>query len=447
MANEKTLNDLSLKLQETNLRLEILADSGNKQETHLATLVKASKGDKLQDAEDKREANKRDRSGIAHGETPNDAAKSAEGSSKGGSLLTRSALLTGIIGLISAAFAGLVGIFSVAGLASLGFGLLKGGLLLGLVGTIAAFAVRTVTNYFGVTDIWDKAVDEFMNGKVTPGSMGVAIGGTLGAAAGFAIAGLPGAIVGGMIGSALGAVLVSFAQDKFKLSDEEMLKLMKVVGVGMSVGALAGAAAGMIFGPIGIMGGMLLGAAIGGIIAYLGMKAVDYFSSDKFDQLMQDAKDAVSDFFTGAFDAFISIITGNGAMGRGSLSERMGTEDRETWMKMVDPETGMTNQKKHEGNVMGAFQDYTLKGGDSSVKAPDVVAAEAAKDAEMKRLQITPMSPPQMFNLMKQYDMAGGMGRMNTQVDASNSSISQSQQVLIRPHAMEEASYGGILAR
>ena len=52
MANEKTLNDLSLKLQETNLRLEILADSGNKQETHLATLVKASKGDKLQDAED-----------------------------------------------------------------------------------------------------------------------------------------------------------------------------------------------------------------------------------------------------------------------------------------------------------------------------------------------------------------------------------------------------------
>ena len=239
MANEKSLNDLIVQVQATNIRLETLADSGDKQETHLATLAKASKGDKLQDAEDKREANKRDAAKIG---APNStAAAPAEGSSKGGSLLMRSALLTGIIGLISAAFAGLVGIFSVAGLASLGFGLLKGGLLLGLVGTIAAFAVRTVTNYFGVTDIWDKAVDEFMNGKVTPGSMGVAIGGTLGAAAGFAIAGLPGAIVGGMIGSALGAVLVSFAQDKFKLSDEEMMKLMKVVGVGMSVGALAGA--------------------------------------------------------------------------------------------------------------------------------------------------------------------------------------------------------------
>ena len=445
MANEKTLNDLILQVQATNIRLEALADSGDKQETHLATLAKASKGDKLQDAEDKREANKRDRSGIAHGETPNDAAKSAEGSSRGGSLLMRSALLTGIIGLISAAFAGLVGIFSVAGLASLGFGLLKGGLLLGLVGTIAAFAVRTVTNYFGVTDIWDKAVDEFMNGKVTPGSMGVAIGGTLGAAAGFAIAGLPGAIVGGMIGSALGAVLVSFAQDKFKLSDEEMMKLMKVVGVGMSVGALAGAAAGMIFGPIGIMGGMLLGAAIGGIIAYLGMKAVDYFSSDKFDQLMQDAKDAVADFFTSAFDAFISIITGNGAMGVGKYNN---TEDPETWKKMIDPKTGMTNEKKYEGNVMGAFGDYVMKGGDDSVKAPDLIAAEAAEAAEIKRLQITPMSPPQMFNLMKQYEMAGaGRQNMSTQVDASNSSISQSQQVLIRPHAMEEASYGGILAR
>ena len=442
MANEKSLNDLIVQVQATNIRLETLADSGDKQETHLATLAKASKGDKLQDAEDKREANKRDAAKIG---APNStAAAPAEGSSKGGSLLMRSALLTGIIGLISAAFAGLVGIFSVAGLASLGFGLLKGGLLLGLVGTIAAFAVRTVTNYFGVTDIWDKAVDEFMNGKVTPGSMGVAIGGTLGAAAGFAIAGLPGAIVGGMIGSALGAVLVSFAQDKFKLSDEEMLKLMKVVGVGMSVGALAGAAAGMIFGPIGIMGGMLLGAAIGGIIAYLGMKAVDYFSSDKFDQLMQDAKDAVSDFFTGAFDAFISIITGNGAMGVGKYNN---TEDPETWKKMIDPETGMTNEKKHEGNVMGAFGDYVRKGGDDSVKSAGVVAAEAAKDAEMKRLQITPMSPPQIHNLMKQYEMAGGMGRMNTQVDASNSSISQSQQVLIRPHAMEEASYGGILAR
>ena len=83
MANEKTLNDLSLKLQETNLRLEILADSGNKQETHLATLVKASKGDKLQDAEDKREANKPDR--TFNTETPNSAAKSG----KGGSLLMR----------------------------------------------------------------------------------------------------------------------------------------------------------------------------------------------------------------------------------------------------------------------------------------------------------------------------------------------------------------------
>ena len=441
MANEKTLNDLIVQVQATNIRLEALADSGNKQETHLATLAKASKGDKLQDAEDKREANKRDAAKIG---APNStAAAPGEGSSKGGSLLMRSALLTGIIGLISAAFAGLVGIFSVAGLASLGFGLLKGGLLLGLVGTIAAFAVRTVTNYFGVTDIWDKAVDEFMSGKVTPGSMGVAIGGTLGAAAGFAIAGLPGAIIGGMIGSALGAVLVSFAQDKFKLSDEEMMKLMKVVGVGMSVGALAGAAAGMIFGPIGIMGGMLLGAAIGGIISYLGMKAVDYFSSDDFDQMMQDAKDAVADFFTGAFDAFISIITGNGAMGVGKYN----TEDPETWKKMIDPKTGMTNEKKYEGNVMGAFGDYVRKGGDDSVKAPDLIAAEAAEAAEIKRLQITPMSPPQIHNLMKQYEMAGGMGRMNTQVDASNSSISQSQQVLIRPHAMEEASYGGILAR
>ena len=88
----------------------------------------------------------------------------------------------------------------------------------------------------------------------------------------------------------------------------------------------------MIFGPIGIMGGMLLGAAIGGIIAYLGMKAVDYFSSDKFDQLMQDAKDAVADFFTSAFDAFISIITGNGAMGVGKYNN---TEDPETWKKMI----------------------------------------------------------------------------------------------------------------
>jgi len=442
MANEKTLNDLILQVQATNIRLETLADSGGRQETHLATLAKASKGDKLQDLEDRREANKP--SPTSSGGTASSKTEKG-GGLFGNSLLLRSGLMAGIMGLLTAAFAGLAGIFTVAGLGALGIGLLKGGLLLGLVGTIAAFAVRTLTNYFGVTDIYDKAVDEFMSGKVTPGSMGLAIGGTLGAAAGFAIGGLPGAIIGGMIGSAVSAVLVGFAQDKFKLSDKEMLRLMEVVGVGMTVGAVAGAAAGMIFGPIGIIGGMLLGAAIGGIVSYIGMKSVDYVNSDDFDNLLQKAKDAVSGFFTGAVDAFISIITGNGAMGTGNVMAK-GIADRAAWMKMIDPVTGETNKEKHEGQIMAAFQTFQRNKGDGSVVAEDPGDIPAPYQAPISSsLEITPMTQPQMLNLMKQYEMAGGMGRMNTQVDASSSSVSQTQQVLIRPHAMEEASLGGIL--
>ena len=377
MANEKTLNDLSLKLQETNLRLEILADSGNKQETHLAALVKASKGDKLQDAEDKREANKPDRA-ISTTETYGSAAKSG----KGGSLLMRGAMLSGIMGLLTAAFAGLAGLFTMGGLAALGLGLVKGGLLAGLVGVLATMAVRTITNYFGVTDIWDKAVDDLMAGKMSPGSMGLVGGGMAGAVAGFMVAGPLGAVAGAIIGSAIGSIAAHFVQDKFKLTDGEMYQLMANVAVGATAGAVIGGFIGSALGPLGTVAGAMLGAVIGALIG-VGVFSVSKMIADRggLSKIIDDQLDKLFDFVKNAFDGFVKLFSGY------SMATA-GTKSFEEWK---NEKTGkgfrgkkMTNAERYKGDpdaLNAAFLKYSDP--DAEYQA-DKAASEAARIEALK---------------------------------------------------------------
>jgi len=376
MANEKTLNDLSLKLQETNLRLEILADSGNKQETHLAALVKASKGDKLQDAEDKREANKPDRA-ISTTETYGSAAKSG----KGGSLLMRGAMLSGIMGLLTAAFAGLAGLFTMGGLAALGLGLVKGGLLAGLVGVLATMAVRTITNYFGVTDIWDKAVDDLMAGKMSPGSMGLVGGGMAGAVAGFMVAGPLGAVAGAIIGSAIGSIAAHFVQDKFKLTDGEMYQLMANVAVGATAGAVIGGFIGSALGPLGTVAGAMLGAVIGALIG-VGVFSVSKMIADRggLSKIIDDQLDKLFDFVKNAFDGFVKLFSGY------SMATA-GTASFEEWKKMergVGRGPKMKNEDRYKGDpdaLNAAFLKYSDP--DAEYQA-DKAASEAARIEALK---------------------------------------------------------------
>ena len=376
MANEKTLNDLSLKLQETNLRLEILADSGNKQETHLATLVKASKGDKLQDAEDKREANKPDRA-ISTTETYGSAAKSG----KGGSLLMRGAMLSGIMGLLTAAFAGLAGLFTMGGLAALGLGLVKGGLLAGLVGVLATMAVRTITNYFGVTDIWDKAVDDLMAGKMSPGSMGLVGGGMAGAVAGFMVAGPLGAVAGAIIGSAIGSIAAHFVQDKFKLTDGEMYQLMANVAVGATAGAVIGGFIGSALGPLGTVAGAMLGAVIGALIG-VGVFSVSKMIADRggLSKIIDDQLDKLFDFVKNAFDGFVKLFSGY------SMATA-GTASFEEWKKMergVGRGPKMKNEDRYKGDP-DALNAAFLKYSDPDAKyQADKAASEAARIEALK---------------------------------------------------------------
>ena len=375
MANEKTLNDLSLKLQETNLRLEILADSGNKQETHLATLVKASKGDKLQDAEDKREAKKD--GAISTTETYGSAAKSG----KGGSLLMRGAMLSGIMGLLTAAFAGLAGLFTVGGLAALGLGLVKGGLLAGLVGVLATMAVRTITNYFGVTDIWDKAVDDLMAGKMSPGSMGLVGGGMAGAVAGFLVAGPLGAVAGAIIGSAIGSIAAHFVQDKFKLTDDEMYQLMANVAVGATAGAVIGGFIGSALGPLGTVAGAMLGAVIGALIG-VGVFSVSKMIADRggLSKIIDDQLDKLFDFVKNAFDGFVKLFSGY------SMATA-GTASFEEWKKMergVGRGPKMKNEDRYKGDpdaLNAAFLKYSDP--DAEYQA-DKAASEAARIEALK---------------------------------------------------------------
>ena len=376
MANEKTLNDLSLKLQETNLRLEILADSGNKQETHLATLVKASKGDKLQDAEDKREANKPDRA-ISTTETYGSAAKSG----KGGSLLMRGAMLSGIMGLLTAAFAGLAGLFTMGGLAALGLGLVKGGLLAGLVGVLATMAVRTITNYFGVTDIWDKAVDDLMAGKMSPGSMGLVGGGMAGAVAGFMVAGPLGAVAGAIIGSAIGSIAAHFVQDKFKLTDGEMYQLMANVAVGATAGAVIGGFIGSALGPLGTVAGAMLGAVIGALIG-VGVFSVSKMIADRggLSKIIDDQLDKLFDFVKNAFDGFVKLFSGYSMAAAGTASF-------EEWKKMergVGRGPKMKNEDRYKGDP-DALNAAFLKYSDPDAKyQADKAASEAARIEALK---------------------------------------------------------------
>ena len=375
MANEKTLNDLSLKLQETNLRLEILADSGNKQETHLATLVKASKGDKLQDAEDKREAKKD--GAISTTETYGSAAKSG----KGGSLLMRGAMLSGIMGLLTAAFAGLAGLFTMGGLAALGLGLVKGGLLAGLVGVLATMAVRTITNYFGVTDIWDKAVDDLMAGKMSPGSMGLVGGGMAGAVAGFLVAGPLGAVAGAIIGSAIGSIAAHFVQDKFKLTDDEMYQLMANVAVGATAGAVIGGFIGSALGPLGTVAGAMLGAVIGALIG-VGVFSVSKMIADRggLSKIIDDQLDKLFDFVKNAFDGFVKLFSGY------SMATA-GTASFEEWKKMergVGRGPKMKNEDRYKGDpdaLNAAFLKYSDP--DAEYQA-DKAASEAARIEALK---------------------------------------------------------------
>ena len=375
MANEKTLNDLSLKLQETNLRLEILADSGNKQETHLAALVKASKGDKLQDAEDKREAKKD--GAISTTETYGSAAKSG----KGGSLLMRGAMLSGIMGLLTAAFAGLAGLFTMGGLAALGLGLVKGGLLAGLVGVLATMAVRTITNYFGVTDIWDKAVDDLMAGKMSPGSMGLVGGGMAGAVAGFLVAGPLGAVAGAIIGSAIGSIAAHFVQDKFKLTDDEMYQLMANVAVGATAGAVIGGFIGSALGPLGTVAGAMLGAVIGALIG-VGVFSVSKMIADRggLSKIIDDQLDKLFDFVKNAFDGFVKLFSGY------SMATA-GTASFEEWKKMergVGRGPKMKNEDRYKGDpdaLNAAFLKYSDP--DAEYQA-DKAASEAARIEALK---------------------------------------------------------------
>jgi hypothetical protein len=375
MANEKTLNDLSLKLQETNLRLEILADSGNKQETHLATLVKASKGDKLQDAEDKREAKKD--GAISTTETYGSAAKSG----KGGSLLMRGAMLSGIMGLLTAAFAGLAGLFTMGGLAALGLGLVKGGLLAGLVGVLATMAVRTITNYFGVTDIWDKAVDDLMAGKMSPGSMGLVGGGMAGAVAGFLVAGPLGAVAGAIIGSAIGSIAAHFVQDKFKLTDDEMYQLMANVAVGATAGAVIGGFIGSALGPLGTVAGAMLGAVIGALIG-VGVFSVSKMIADRggLAKIIDDQLDKLFDFVKNAFDGFVRLFSGY------SMATA-GTASFEEWKKMergVGRGPKMKNEDRYKGDpdaLNAAFLRYSDPGAEERA---DKAASEAARIEALK---------------------------------------------------------------
>ena len=363
MANEKTLNDLILQVQATNIRLEALADSGNKQETHLATLAKASKGDKLQDLEDKREANKK--SPTSGGSNTVVDKKEKGGGLFGNGLLMRSAMMAGIMSLLTAAFAGIAGLFTVAGLAAAGIGLLKGGLAAGLLMTITAVAIRAITNYLGVTDVLDKAIDELMSGKVSAGSMGLVFGAGTGALAGFAIGGPFGAIVGAMIGGATMGVIAALGVAKFDASNQEMKDLMFTGLLGVGLFGLLGAGLGAPFGPLGIIGGLILGMAVGALITYLidfGLKAIRGIN---FSEIIGDAVDAITKFFSDIIADMVSFFDGDG-----ELNKRLDRVSRKEWNKQID-EQGMTNAEKfkdtdeNKSRNIGAFNTYLSKGDDS----------------------------------------------------------------------------------
>ena len=361
MAQDKTLNDLIVQVQATNIRLETLADSGDQQESHLKTLAKASKVDRLQNLEDKREE-----SSSSPTSAVGPSSDTIKGDDEGSGMLMRSTMMAGLITLMQRLFTGLGALLTVGGLAALGLGALKIGLLAGLVGAIAFTAVRAVTNYFGVTEIWDKAMKDLMAGKINGGSIGAGVGGVLGAALG-SVGGLPGAIIGAMVGSALGAILGNFVEKKWEASSEGMKNLMmgKIAVIGGM--ALIGASLGVVGGPPGIIAGLLLGMAAGALITYIadiGSKAIQGVN---WGEVIDDFNDAINNYALGFVDKIKKFF-----FGELPINERLQRVSMEKWKKRKDPVTGMTNEEKHANNLPGMFNEYRNKG-DNSVPGTSVM--------------------------------------------------------------------------
>jgi hypothetical protein len=354
MAQDKTLNDLIVQVQATNIRLETLADSGDQQESHLKTLAKASKVDRLQNLEDKREE-----SSSSPTSAVGPSSDTIKGDDEGSGMLMRSTMMAGLITLMQRLFTGLGALLTVGGLAALGLGALKIGLLAGLVGAIAFTAVRAVTNYFGVTEIWDKAMKDLMAGKINGGSIGAGVGGVVGGIVG-SVGGLPGIIIGAMVGSAVGAILGNFVEKKWEASSEGMKNLMmgKIAVIGGM--ALIGAGLGVPGGPPGIIAGLLLGMAAGALITYIadiGGKAIDGVN---WGEVIDEFNMAVNNWALGVVDSIKKFFSGDA-----EINKRMVRVTADKWKKRKDPVTGETNEDKYADNVMGAYHKYVQKGDNS----------------------------------------------------------------------------------
>ena len=387
MAQDKTLNDLIVQVQATNIRLETLADSGDQQESHLKTLAKASKVDRLQNLEDKREE-----SSSSPTSAVGPSSDTIKGDDKGSGMLMRSTMMAGLITLMQRLFTGLGALLTVGGLAALGLGALKIGLLAGLVGAIAFTAVRAVTNYFGVTEIWDKAMKDLMAGKINGGSIGAGVGGALGAALG-SVGGLPGIIIGAMVGSALGAILGNFVEKKWEASSESMKTMMmaKIAVIGGM--GLIGASLGVVGGPPGIIAGLLLGMAAGALINYIadiGGKAIDGVN---WGEVIDEFNMAVNNWALGVVDSIKKFFSGDLP-----INKRLQRVSMEKWKKRKDPVTGEANEDKYADNIPGAFNMYRANG-DNSVPGTadfssnsDVPGIEATKGIGTQSESYVPMT-------------------------------------------------------
>ena len=357
MAQDKTLNDLIVQVQATNIRLETLADSGDQQESHLKTLAKASKVDRLQNLEDKREE-----SSSSPTSAVGPSSDTIKGDDEGSGMLMRSTMMAGLITLMQRLFTGLGALLTVGGLAALGLGALKIGLLAGLVGAIAFTAVRAVTNYFGVTEIWDKAMKDLMAGKINGGSIGAGVGGVVGGIVG-SVGGLPGIIIGAMVGSAVGAILGNFVEKKWEASSEGMKNLMmgKIAVIGGM--ALIGAGLGVPGGPPGIIAGLLLGMAAGWLITYIADIGGKALAAINFGEIIDSAYSTITSFFTDIVETIVGFFK--------SGPEIDGRVSRAKWNKQMNTD-GMTNAQKYmDPNdptaLIAAYTNYYKNGDESFV--------------------------------------------------------------------------------
>ena len=257
MAAERSLNDLVLQIQETNIRLNTLSETGEKQETHLSKLAKMAKGDNLQDLEDARESK-------SAGQSSNTVTTTKADKDEGfmGVGLMRPAIFAGISALITGMIAGVAGLFTVGGLLAIASKVLKTGLVVGLITLVAGTAIQAVFNYFGKPDLWKNAANDVMAGNWNPASLGFVGGAATGAAIGLKFGGVRGMVFGGLVGSALGA----FGGDMLTLPNGSVDKMGVAIASAEFAGGSIGFTKGMKFGKKFGLKGMILGGILGLII-------------------------------------------------------------------------------------------------------------------------------------------------------------------------------------